>query len=119
MSGLAAGRGRPIWVLIISTLINAAQVTSAAPTLGFLIHDVARLLRRRFEQHARELGLTRSQWQTLAYLAPNEGIQQAGLAELLEIEPITLVGTFFLLFSLVAAALIRMVERRLNRIGAR
>ncbi|HWL70614.1 MAG TPA: MarR family transcriptional regulator [Geminicoccus sp.] len=66
-------------------------VTSAAPTLGFLIHDVARLLRRRFEQHARELGLTRSQWQTLAYLAPNEGIQQAGLAELLEIEPITLV----------------------------
>jgi MarR family transcriptional regulator for hemolysin len=66
-------------------------MTSAAPTLGFLLHDVARLLRKRFEQHARELGLTRSQWQTLAYLAPNEGIQQAALAELLEIEPITLV----------------------------
>lgn len=63
----------------------------ATPTLGFLLHDVARLLRKRFEQHARELGLTRSQWQTLAYLAPNEGIQQAALAELLEIEPITLV----------------------------
>lgn len=66
-------------------------MTSAAPTLGFLLHDVARLLRRRFEQRARELGLTRSQWQALAYLAPNEGIQQAALAELLEIEPITLV----------------------------
>jgi len=61
-----------------------------APTLGFLLHDVARLLRRRFEQHARGSGLTRSQWQVLAYLAKNEGINQCGLAELLEIEPITL-----------------------------
>lgn len=61
------------------------------PTLGFLLHDVARLLRKRFEQRAKDLGLTRSQWQTLAYLANNEGIHQAGLAEILEIEPITLV----------------------------
>ena len=61
------------------------------PTLGFLLHDVARLLRKRFEQRARGLGLTRSQWQTLAYLNSNEGIHQGGLAEILEIEPITLV----------------------------
>jgi MarR family transcriptional regulator for hemolysin len=61
------------------------------PTLGFLLHEVARLLRKRFEQRAKHLGLTRSQWQTLAYLAKNEGIHQAGLAEILEIEPITLV----------------------------
>jgi DNA-binding MarR family transcriptional regulator len=61
-----------------------------SPTLGFLIHDVARLLRKRFEQHARGSGLTRSQWQVLAYLERNEGIHQSGLAELLEIEPITL-----------------------------
>lgn len=61
------------------------------PTLGFLLHDIARLLRKRFEQRARCLGLTRSQWQTLAYLANNEGIHQGGLAEMLEIEPITLV----------------------------
>ena len=60
-------------------------------TLGFLLHEVARLLKRRFEQHARGSGLTRSQWQVLAYLAQNEGIHQSGLAELLEIEPITLV----------------------------
>ncbi len=59
-------------------------------TLGFLVHDVARLLRKRFEQNARGSGLTRSQWQVLAYLERNEGIQQGGLAELLEIEPITL-----------------------------
>jgi DNA-binding MarR family transcriptional regulator len=61
------------------------------PTIGFLLHDVARLLRKRFEQRAKGLGLTRSQWQTLAYLANNEGIHQAGLADILEIEPITLV----------------------------
>jgi len=61
-----------------------------APTLGFLLHDVARLLRKRFEQNARGSGLTRSQWQVLAYLAQNEGINQSALADLLEIEPITL-----------------------------
>ena len=60
-------------------------------TLGFLLHDVARLLRKRFEQRAKGLGLTRSQWQTLAYLSRNEGIHQGGLADILEIEPITLV----------------------------
>ncbi|WP_283193976.1 MarR family transcriptional regulator [Rhizobium sp. AN80A] len=61
------------------------------PTLGFLLHDVARLLRKRFEQRAKCLGLTSSQWQALAYLSNNEGIHQGGLAEMLEIEPITLV----------------------------
>ncbi|APO68750.1 MarR family transcriptional regulator protein [Rhizobium gallicum] len=64
---------------------------SAHPTLGFVLHDVARLLRKRFEQRAKCLGLTRSQSQTLAYLANNEGIHQGGLAEILEVEPITLV----------------------------
>jgi MarR family transcriptional regulator for hemolysin len=76
--------------LIVSKLTNGTAVEPNAPTLGFLLHDVARLLRRRFEQNARGYGLTRSQWQVLAYLATNEGINQSGLAELLEIEPITL-----------------------------
>jgi DNA-binding MarR family transcriptional regulator len=61
-----------------------------SPTLGFLLHEVARLLRKRFEQISRECGLTRSQWQALAYLAQNDGINQSGLAELLDVEPITL-----------------------------
>jgi DNA-binding MarR family transcriptional regulator len=58
--------------------------------LGFLLHDVARLMRKRFEQNARELGLTRSQAQVLAHLSRHDGIQQSALAELLEVEPITL-----------------------------
>ena len=61
-----------------------------SPALGFLLHEVARLLRKRFEQNARGSGLTRSQWQVLSYLAENEGVNQARLAELIEIEPITL-----------------------------
>jgi MarR family transcriptional regulator for hemolysin len=63
------------------------------PSLAFLLHDVARLQRKRFDQRARNAGLTRSQWQTIACLSKNEGINQAGLAELLEIEPITVVRT--------------------------
>jgi MarR family transcriptional regulator, transcriptional regulator for hemolysin len=65
-------------------------VADQHPTLGFLLHDVARLLRKRFEQRARLLGLTRAQWQAIAYLSKNEGIQQSALADLLEVEPITL-----------------------------
>ena len=58
---------------------------------GFLLHDVARLMRKRFEQNARGgLRLTRSQCSVLAHLSRHEGIQQGGLAEILEIEPITL-----------------------------
>ncbi len=58
--------------------------------LGFLLHDVARLMRKRFEQNARQLGLTRSQCSVLAHLARHDGIQQGALAEILEVEPITL-----------------------------
>jgi DNA-binding MarR family transcriptional regulator len=59
--------------------------------LGFLLHDAARLLRKRFDQRARSLGLTRAQWSVLAHLSRQEGINQATLADILEIEPITLV----------------------------
>lgn len=64
---------------------------SAQPSIGFALHDVARLMRKRFEQRARNSGLTRSQWQVLAMLSKNEGIHQKGLADLLDIESITLV----------------------------
>ncbi len=59
-------------------------------SFGFLLHDIARLMRKRYEQRARPLGLTRAQGQVLAHLQRREGINQSGLAELLELEPITL-----------------------------
>ncbi len=61
-------------------------------SFGYLVHDVARLFARRFNQRALLfLGLTRSQCRVLGYLARHEGINQAGLADLLEIKPMTLV----------------------------
>src|SRR3954451_7591706 len=72
-------------------IISKLTMSAPRPTTGFLLHDVARLLRKRFEQRSRDYGLTRSQWQVLAYLATNEGIHQGALADLLDIEPITLV----------------------------
>jgi MarR family transcriptional regulator, transcriptional regulator for hemolysin len=60
-------------------------------SFGFLVNDVARLFGRRFSYNSRRLGLTRAQCRTLGYLARNEGINQAGLADLLEIRPMTLV----------------------------
>lgn len=65
-------------------------MSAVKPSIGFVLHDVARLMRKRFEQRARGLGLTRSQWQVLAHVSVKPGIQQSVLAEHLEIEPITL-----------------------------
>ena len=58
--------------------------------LGFLISDVSRMLRGRFNETARSLGLTQAQARALLHLARNEGISQVALARLLEIQPITL-----------------------------
>ena len=59
-------------------------------TIGFLLNDAARLMRKDFERRTRSVGLTRAQWQTLFHLARNEGCNQVTLADLLEVEPITL-----------------------------
>src|SRR3979490_3013215 len=74
----------------MSMLMNGTAMEPNSPTLGFLLHDVARLLRKRFEQNARGSGLTRSQWQGLAYPAQNGGSNQGGVGELLDVEPIPL-----------------------------
>lgn len=58
--------------------------------LGFLLHEVSRLMRRNFDRQVKPLGLTQAQWRTLAHLARNEGITQVMLAEILEIRPMTL-----------------------------
>jgi len=60
------------------------------PTFGFLVSDVARMLRRVFDQRARQIGLSLAQARALLYLARCEGINQACLAVLLEVQPISL-----------------------------
>ncbi len=56
---------------------------------GLLLHDATRLLRARFERHARELGLSSAQYRLLIRLKREGEATQARLAELMEIEPIS------------------------------
>ena len=57
---------------------------------AFLINDVGRLLRTYADQQARQFGMTRAQWAVLARLEYAEGLKQSELAELLDLQPITL-----------------------------
>src|SRR5262245_5949563 len=75
-------------------------------TPGFLLHDVARLLRRNFMRRIVDLDLTQAECRALMHLARNEGVRQVDLAETLEVQPITLAR---LVATLAAAGL---VERR-------
>jgi len=59
-------------------------------SLGFLLADTSRLMRKRFDRRARALSLTRAQWRVMALLSRHEGINQTALADRLDIEPITL-----------------------------
>lgn len=73
-----------------------------------LMHDVARMMRTRFDQRARVFGMTRAQWMILARLERQPGMTQNEMAGLCEVEPIT-VGR--LVDRLEARG---MVERRLD-----
>jgi len=53
---------------------------------GFLVSDVARLLRTEFDRRVRDLGLTRSQWLALTRIYRQPGCTQSELAETLEME---------------------------------
>jgi len=57
--------------------------------IGFLISDVARLLRTAFDRRVRQLGLTRSQWLVINRLYRRPGATQSELAEMLEVEKAT------------------------------
>ena len=58
---------------------------------GFLVKDIARLYTRRFEERAAGLHLTLPHCKTLGFLSRNEGVSQARLAELTEIDPMSMV----------------------------
>jgi MarR family transcriptional regulator for hemolysin len=59
-------------------------------SIGVLLSEISRVMRKRFDRRARELGLTRAQWRVLSRLRMRQGINQTTLADLIEIEPITL-----------------------------
>lgn len=57
--------------------------------LLLLITDVGRMIRTEADRRARAHGMSRAQWVILARLERQPGLSQRELAELLEVEPIT------------------------------
>ena len=88
MHGLLSGE------VIVTTVIISLDAMESAVTdfdhdLLFLLHDVARLLRVDADKRARAHGMTRAQWALLIWLERQPGISQKELAELLDVEPMT------------------------------
>ena len=84
---------------------------------AFLLNDVARMLRTYADHKAGQFGITRAQWTVLARLDRFEGLKQSELAEMLDLQPITLTR---LLDRLCANGLIERRpdpnDRRANRL---
>lgn len=59
------------------------------PDIIFLLHDVARQLRVAGDRRARAHGMTRAQWVILWWLERQPGLSQKELAEIMDVEPIT------------------------------
>lgn len=77
---------------MIRETITADQ-SAVGRTFGFLVQDVARLLKRHFERRARQTGLplTRRQAAVLIHISRRQGVSQAEIAALVDMEPIALV----------------------------
>ena len=75
-------------------------------TIGMEVVELSREMARYVQARARAAGYTHEQWRALWYLDRNSGITQASLAEMLDIQPISLTRT---LDRMAAAGLI---ERR-------
>src|SRR6187551_1358610 len=58
--------------------------------IAFLVMDVARMLRTYADQRARQFGISRAQWGVLVRLDRSEGLKQTELAEILDLQPISL-----------------------------
>ena len=56
----------------------------------FTLGEVTRLVRAHADKEARRFGITRAQWAVLVKVERHEGMKQSELAELLEMQPITL-----------------------------
>ncbi len=83
-------------------------MSSRHDSLGFLLSDVSRSMRRAFKERIEGSSLTLAQSRALVHISRQEGIRQVDLAEVLEVQPITLAR---LIDQLARAG---VVERRLD-----
>jgi MarR family transcriptional regulator, transcriptional regulator for hemolysin len=85
--------------------------------IAFTIMDVARMLKTYADQRARGFGISRAQWAVLIRIDRTEGLKQSELAEILDLQPISLTR---LLDRLAANGLIERRadphDRRANRL---
>jgi len=65
-------------------------MASEQDSLGFLLADVSRMMRQAFQKRLEGSSLTLAQARALVYLARHQGVRQIDLAEMLEVQPITL-----------------------------
>lgn len=65
-------------------------MNSRTDSLGFLLSDLSRSMRRAFKDRIKGSSLTLAQSRALVNISRNEGIRQVDLAEVLEVQPITL-----------------------------
>ena len=70
----------------METKNQAIQSKDLSRSLGFLLHDVARLMRREFDRRVKHLGLTRSQWFVLAHVYRTDGQTQRRLGDELDMQ---------------------------------
>jgi MarR family transcriptional regulator, transcriptional regulator for hemolysin len=93
--------------------MDGAELVAESPvpahrSLAFLLRDASKLMRRRFVQRAREVGLqlNRSEAAVLVHVSQSPGISQARLADALDIETISVVRLIDTLQS------VGLIERR-------
>lgn len=86
---MSGERHIPAWRTRVWEALNdpeiLRQAMDANETIAGNLTTVARLLRKNFDERARQNGLTRPQWQVLTVLARYDGINQSGMAEILEV----------------------------------
>ena len=81
-----------VCALIICALMKSNFGYKHQAPLGYLINEVGRLMKRRFEEEARIHGITLPQWRVLAQVALNDGITQVALAAATDTDPMTVSG---------------------------
>lgn len=59
---------------------------------GYLLHDVAKILKRRFEEEMRESGITLPQFRVLAQIGLGLDSSQKALAASIDVDPMTMSG---------------------------
>lgn len=91
---------------MISPPMLAAEPDDPTHTMGMLVYDVARLMRRHFATQMAWSGLGQSSWRLLVHVARKPGLRAADLADIMELRPISV--------SRVLDGLVRseLIERR-------